>query len=241
MKTTTLKTKLYLILLALLIPTSSAKATCCSIAPEEAKIELDYLREYYDDLQINTNPQQLIDFACLWGDIIENTMYLKLYAVPLHRVVVILHDKLAILEKTVPYLDEADQKDADTFVQNFHYYINVIVNSHEYSEEKKLMIQQQQTMLNNFFIATLILSLYRLHITYQTREISNLQQKRPYHIDLLWAGRFGFFAGVTSSVASVIITRAADAVINWVHNVGMKKTAEQTLVVAKLRAEEAAE
>lgn len=233
-----LKKSLCLVIFALLIPTSSAKAQLCPMIPEKAKFELDYLRKYYD-LEININRQQLINFAALWGETIESAMYLKLYKVPLHRVVVILYDKLAILEKISPCLEEADKKDADTFVQNFHYYINVIVNSNEYLEEKEMMVQQkQQAVHNNIFVTVLMLSLYHhIDITNLSQGISNLKREHPYLIDLLWACGFGFAAGV----ATVVITRATDATIDWIHNIVAKKNAEQAFVVAMLKAEEAAE
>lgn len=231
------KKSLCFFILTLLIPTSLAQAY--SMVPEKAKIELDFLREYYNDLKINTNRQQLIDFARSWGGIIENTLYLKLYKVPLHRVVIIFHDKLAILEKIFPYLDETDKKDADTFVQNFHYYINVIVNSDEYSEENEMMLREKQReVYNNIFVAALALSLYRhLDSAYLSPEISNLKREHPYLMGLLWVGGFGLTAGV----ATVVITRATDAAIDWVHNAEAKKIAEQTLVVAMQKAEESAE
>lgn len=160
----TLKMNIYFILVTLFIPILPVKASWYSInndvegyvktaallgatsgaiyatiqwltvmTPAKAKKTLDYLREHYD-VQKCDDQNRIIKFCRIWGNLIEKDFWAD-YNVPLHRVAIVFSEKIEILDKIIPYLEESDKKDAIILLENFIYYLTIIVYCDEYHNE----------------------------------------------------------------------------------------------------------
>lgn len=163
---TLLKTKLYLIILASLIFPSAAKASWYTIddntikytkiaallcvtgitlyyvidhfimTSEKAKKTLMNIQHYYGDLQ-TTNSKKIIEWARIFGNQIELSMIQPPYSIPLHRVVAILNNEVATLNKAISYLEEMDKDKAQVLIDKLNSCIGMLINCDEFSEEAK--------------------------------------------------------------------------------------------------------
>lgn len=102
------------------------------MTPEKAKETFLNIQTYYD---FTIDEKHIINFARVYGNKIEASMFHLSYSIPLHRTVTVFSDKITILKGIIPYLNKADEQNVEQLVHKLESYIAIITECDEYIEE----------------------------------------------------------------------------------------------------------